>query len=390
MNLKRILIEESEKNRILGMHSKHKSLITEAVTDFPACVRSAGKEITLSLPQAAANIMGSGYQGTTQLNSIYVIDPSTKYTYYWVAKPKVVVYVPTDPNNTTKKIQVKSYHCGCKNGKLSPISRPYDGKEIKDEVKCEGQGGQTGGQKDSNCKNKTPYNAITDAGLNWKEESRKWIEAKCNGTTPCISGNAATNINLRNAFCDGTFGSKPGQEGGGEQTEACKEKCSKQPRVVPPGSIITMQVGYFYDSTKGKCVGVSTGENGPFTSIEDCEKCKCNSQSSLVDGKLPDTKKLLECATKHLKITQLPISCTSTASNIMPTDPTQCFNDILKGIDQNTVKDFILCLFGDSQIPKIIRELPLPGINIPIGKLPGLEELPDFIAPVIEKPKSFD
>ena len=47
-------------------------------------------------------------------------------------------------------------------------------------------------------------------------------------------------------------------------------------------------------------------------------------------GILPTTDRLLECATKHLKITQLPISCTSTASNIMPTDPTQCFNDILK------------------------------------------------------------
>ena len=56
-----------------------------------------------------------------------------------------------------------------------------------------------------NCKNKNPYNAFTDAGLNWKEESRKWIEAKCNGTTPCILGNAQTNINLRNAFCDKTW-----------------------------------------------------------------------------------------------------------------------------------------------------------------------------------------
>ena len=75
----------------------------------------------------------------------------------------------------------------------------------------------------------------------------------------------------------------------------------------------------------------------------------------------------------------------------MPTDPSPCFSEILKGIDQNTIREFILCLFGDGQIPKIIRELPLPGINIPIGKIPGLEELPEFIAPVIEKPKkAFD
>jgi hypothetical protein len=146
-----------------------------------------------------------------------------------------------------------------------------------------------------------------------------------------------------------------------------------------------MQLGYFYDSIKGKCVEVG-GQTGPFGSIAECEACKCNGKSSIVDGKLPDTTKLLECATKHLKITQLPISCTSAASNVMPTNPTQCFNDLLKGIDQNIVKDFILCLFGDSQIPDIIKQLPLPGINIPIGNLPGLKELPDFIAPVIEKP----
>lgn len=388
MNIRRILIEESEKNRILGMHSKHKSLITEAVTDFPACVRYAGKEITLDLPQAAANIMGSGYQGTTQLSSISVIDPSTKYTYYWVAKPKVVVYAPTDPNDQTKKIQVKSYHCGCKDGKLKPISRPYDGKDIKDEVKCEGQGGTGGtggGQKDSNCKNKTPYNAITDAGLNWKEESRKWIEAKCNGTTPCISGNASTNINLRNAFCDGTWGSKKGQEGGGEQTEACKTKCAAQP--CKAGQVCQQVVLWF--NINGKCTQ-ATGPGG-FTNEQECNACKCGGQGSLGEVKLPDTTKLLECVTKHLKLTQLPTSCSSTVSNVMPTDPTQCFNDILKGIDQNTIKDFILCLFGDGQIPKIIRELPLPGLNIPIGKIPGLEELPEFIAPVIEKPKkAFD
>jgi hypothetical protein len=55
MNLKRILIEESEKNRILGMHSKHNSLITEAVTDFPACVR-VGKEVSIDEVAASMGI----------------------------------------------------------------------------------------------------------------------------------------------------------------------------------------------------------------------------------------------------------------------------------------------------------------------------------------------
>lgn len=59
--------------------------------------------------------------------------------------------------------------------------------------------------KDIDCKNKNPYNALTDGGLNWKKESQKWISDKCNGTTPCILGNTKTNINLRNAFCNKTW-----------------------------------------------------------------------------------------------------------------------------------------------------------------------------------------
>ena len=60
-------------------------------------------------------------------------------------------------------------------------------------------------KKEVNCKNKNPYNALTDGGLNWKKEKRKWVDANCNGTTPCIFGNSKTNINLRNAFCDKTW-----------------------------------------------------------------------------------------------------------------------------------------------------------------------------------------
>lgn len=59
--------------------------------------------------------------------------------------------------------------------------------------------------KDPKCKTKNPYNAFTDAGLNWRVERQKWIDVKCNGTTPCILGNAQTNINLRNALCAGTW-----------------------------------------------------------------------------------------------------------------------------------------------------------------------------------------
>ena len=58
---------------------------------------------------------------------------------------------------------------------------------------------------EDNCKNKNPYNALTDGGLNWKKERQKWVDANCKGTTPCILGNSKTNNNLKNAFCDKTW-----------------------------------------------------------------------------------------------------------------------------------------------------------------------------------------
>ena len=100
MNLKRILIDESEKNRILEMHSGNKSLITEATAaDFPECVRYAGKITTV--PQEVITALGSSYQ-SAQLEAVVVVDPSTKYTYYWLAKPKVIVGLPTDSKDTTR------------------------------------------------------------------------------------------------------------------------------------------------------------------------------------------------------------------------------------------------------------------------------------------------
>jgi hypothetical protein len=60
-------------------------------------------------------------------------------------------------------------------------------------------------KKEVNCKNKNPFNALTDGGLNWKKERQKWVDANCKGTTPCILGNSKTNSNLRNAFCDKTW-----------------------------------------------------------------------------------------------------------------------------------------------------------------------------------------
>ena len=384
MNLRRILIEESEKNRILEMHSKHKNLITEAITDFPACVRNAGK-ITDNIVFSSQNVTSILSNGS--YSAIVVNDPSTKYSYYWLAKPKVVVLAPTDPNDMTRKSQIKSYHCGCKNGKLSPISRPYDGKEIKDEVKCEGQnnsgGGTGGGQKDPNCKNKTPYNAITDAGLNWKEESRKWIEANCNGTTPCIAGNASTNINLRNAFCDGTWGSKKDQGSGGEKTEACKTKCAAKP--LQPGQTGQQVMGWFY-SRDGVCYQ-DTGVGG-FLSKDECEACKCGSLQQDGGGG-NDSWSKYPCVVKRIKDNTLTKSkdfgicgCYQlTETCVIFSDGTAwCEGPVPGKGDLYYYECFV------DEI-RIIKEKPIQGgVDRPNKPIKGGDELPDFIAPVIEKP----
>ena len=129
-------------------------------------------------------------------------------------------------------------------------------------------------KKDSNCKSKNPYNAFTDAGLNWSEERKKWIEAKCNGTTPCILGNAQTNINLRNALCDGTWPIKTP-----EQIQACKTKCAAIP--CQPGQICPQVQGWFFSKDRGCYEATGTGG---FASKAECEACKCGSQNNPNQG----------------------------------------------------------------------------------------------------------
>lgn len=123
---------------------------------------------------------------------------------------------------------------------------------------------------DANCKNKNPYNAFTDAGLNWKQERQKWIDAKCNGTTPCILGNATTNINLRNALCDGTWPLKKDTPKTPEQIQACSTKCEAKP--TQPGQVGSQVQGWFNSDDNVCYEGTGTGG---FASKEECEACKC-------------------------------------------------------------------------------------------------------------------
>ena len=284
MNLNRILINESEKKRILGMHSKHKSLITESVTDFPACTRYAGKEVSID---EVATSMGIQF---TDIQSMMIRKgfPLTSFPKSWIRVdwngnvflwgPKTFKYfIQLSGKGQTSGIKVSPYHCKCTNGKpkATLTTQPKE-----DETKCEEQKNSgNDGQKDSNCKNKSPYNAFTDAGLNWKEESRKWIDANCNGTTPCILGNAQTNNNLRNAFCDGTWGSKKEQDVQNPSLNpACSSKCAAVP--LQAGQVGPQVQGYFYG--KDGCYE-ATGTGG-FGSKAECEACKCGSQSTIGDG----------------------------------------------------------------------------------------------------------
>jgi hypothetical protein len=289
MNLNRILINESEKQRILGLHSSKKQLISEALTknDMPICVRNAGEFFPYQ-----------SYSGE-DWGRIQVKNAGGKgKDYIWFSDHTMGVLNTADPDSSNTHKANYKYYCKCVEGKCKAKTYPLDAKDIPDECddkkNCSlqtpgGQVGETpggkvgetpGGKVDVNCKSKSPYNAFTDAGLNWKEESRKWIEAKCNGTTPCILGNAQTNINLRNAFCDGTWGSKKEQENP-SLNPACKTKCAAVP--LPAGQVGPQVQGWFY-GTAGCYEATGTGG---FGSKAECEACKCGGQNPIDGGQNP-------------------------------------------------------------------------------------------------------
>lgn len=81
-------------------------------------------------------------------------------------------------------------------------------------------------KESSDCGSKTPYQAITDMGMNFKDTQLKWINANCNGTTPCIKGNSNTNLNLKDAVCSGSWSPDGGSNtsgGGGDESTSNDE-----------------------------------------------------------------------------------------------------------------------------------------------------------------------
>ena len=410
MNYSRILLSEVEKKRILGLHETTKKnpttgLLNEELTEFPECVRYAGPEV--SIDQLATKYGVSedkiktirGYLNDRIPNSVIVVPQPNKDIYLWLPKQyKIWLIVKGSDLPGYQSVDFQYYHCKCENGKLRPRGT---GKQNKEDEPCQGgdQGGGKDGGKISNCRSKTPIQVCNELGLNFKDTQKKWIESSCNGTQPCSYDEARTkgmtNINLRNALCDGKW--KPGGQGTNPITDqACKEKCSQQPKEVPPGAIVTQQIGYFFDNKKGECVGV-TGQSGPFQSLDECKKCNCgNKNDQGIVIKLPTLIVLLECVKRHLKLLQLPTSCQSDRGTL-PTDPTKCFQDLLNGKTIVIIIEFLMCLFPSDKIPSPIDQIPIkipdeknPGqeIEVPIIKIPGVD-IPIFQPPVITpiKPK---
>jgi len=197
---------------------KSSRLLKEAVSDFPFCVRNAaggkvekwsdGSEF-IKVPNGAGK--GKNYYWDHD-RRVYIYDDNLK------ADDGSIGGYGTFPDGS----KVRKYHCKCVNGKCTVQSYPDNEEDRPDECDekkvCNTQQGNQqgnqqgttpGGQTGGDC-SKGPMDLVVSMGLNWKETRQKWIDAKCNGTTPCILGDATTNINLRNAICKGTWDPKTG------------------------------------------------------------------------------------------------------------------------------------------------------------------------------------
>jgi len=228
MSYYRRLIEESEKKRILGLHNKNRKNPTTGLLKEDAsqadfyCASNVGTfdPGMINVLKAHDGKVGYSYQrpDMTKDRSVYLINDEGQYL-----QPNDEGYtVDSFPGWSSVNNYFERYwYCKCEGGKckvatsISP--KEHECKAPQGQA-CGRDGGQQGttpgGQQGGNC-SKGPMDLAVSMGLNWKETKQKWIDAKCNGTTPCILGDATTNINLRNALCKGTWNPKTG---GGTQT----------------------------------------------------------------------------------------------------------------------------------------------------------------------------
>ncbi len=216
----KIVITEEEKKHILSSHSFNDSFIKnnlkEALDKSNGIYTTETDQILVGILNDNKGMRVKIPKGTkvwhdyTKTDTTKIYLGNTGYVYYCDFKGNKNIVIDEKKNGSwsndplTARIRetfcngdkIKSWRELTKGSKEieNPPGSAIDTEKPKDGVRI-----------DSNCKNKNPYNAFTDAGLNWSVERKKWIDVKCNGTTPCILGNAQTNINLRNALCAGTW-----------------------------------------------------------------------------------------------------------------------------------------------------------------------------------------
>jgi len=284
-----------------------------------------------------------------------------------------------NPNNGG--FSIYSWACKCTGGKYKPTQvkeiknkEYFTFKNVQDdsEKDCKPTPGAPGGQQGGDC-SKGPMDLVLSMGLNWKETRQKWIDAKCNGTTPCILGDAKTNINLRNAICKGTWDPKTGQQKGGTTPG---DQSGEQKGGTTPGDIVLV------DPTN-----------------------PANSKMICFFKKLVELKVISRIPVNY----KFPKACSTTqAANVLPDDNNlkTCFTEMigviapyLVNIELVQIKviiiEILVCIFGsEDKIPPVLINLP---INIP-GKGDIGIQLPDKggedwdqwrggLFPITEKPE---
>jgi hypothetical protein len=364
MNIRRILVNESEKKRILEMYSDNNNLITEAaISDFPICVRNAGflgKDENGNQSIAVPNAGGNGIQ------------------YQWYLNQVMKSF-----SKDGKELKSYFYYCQCVNGKCKPkITKTKINHECSDKTPCK-QGGEIGGGKiteDKFCRLKGDKNWV------YYKEGDTWYASKNNGVTwiklDPIKYKSSIDLLNKSAVCGGA-------SSGGEQTEACKTKCAAKP--LQPGQTGPQVQGWFF-SKDGVCYE-ATGTGG-FSSKEECEACKCGSsdlsdiigdgswkekypciEASLQNGKLEKLDDFEKCGCFHLK----------DGSCIIYTDGTAW----CEGTDPSKGSIYYFECFQNEIIIK--KEKPIQdNVEKPNKPISGGgqddNDLPDFKPPFIQKP----
>jgi hypothetical protein len=405
MNYKRILISEAEKKRILGMHTKAKinpstRLINEQSTQCtpiyqvdPALNSSDIEKLVraITIPETGFTTKGSMNQSNVLTPYISTLSKTKNGEsirkvwdevmgnrgFYFIkngVKDYQNMFVPR-LELIEKKLNMQTIPGFLRGLCLGDWSQYVVGKETNNNNNNQKSDNKV--TTDKACKDLSPYKAVTNLGLNWKETQKKWIDSGCMGTQPCSLEEARTkgitNINLRNAICKGTWNPKTGEQKGGTIPG---DQSGEQKGGTIPGDIVLV------DPTN-----------------------PANSKMVCFFKKLVELKVISRIPVNY----KFPKACSTTqAANVLPDDNNlkTCFTEMigivapyLVNIELTEIKviiiEILVCIFGsEDKIPPVLINLP---INIP-GKGDIGIQLPDKggedwdqwrggLFPITEKPE---